>query len=68
MELEGFIERVLTLDQLLKEGRTGNIDELAAKLQLSKRQTFKYLKALRNIGRNNAFDQKQQSYIYLKDQ
>lgn len=68
MALEDLIERVLTLDQLLKEGQTGNIDELSEKLKLSKRQTFKYLRAMANTGRNNAFDRELQSYIYLKEQ
>lgn len=67
MKLEGFIERILTLDQLLREGRTGTIEELAEKLQLSQRQTFKYLRAFRNIGRENSFNHKLQSYTYLKD-
>lgn len=68
MALDEIAKRVLKLDELLREKRTGNIDELSEKLHLSRRQAYNYLRAFEKIGRTHIYNRQLQSFIYLKDQ
>ena len=58
-------QRFYDLDRLIYEQQTGNINELADKLKLSRRQTYKYLNALERISRHTKYDSQKNSYVYL---
>ncbi len=68
MALENILRRAFTLDQLIRQKNTGTVDEIAIKLQVSRRQVFNYLKVIRKIGKSCRFDPELQSYVYLEDQ
>lgn len=67
MALLTLANRILLLDKMIRERETGQIDELAAKLGISRRQTYNYLQTFRKIGKMYYFDPEVQSYVYLNE-
>ncbi|MCG8389080.1 MAG: helix-turn-helix domain-containing protein [Cytophagales bacterium] len=67
MALEKIVKRALILDQLIRQKNTGNIEQLAVDMEVSRRQVYNYLKVLEKIGKSCEFDHKLQSYVYLDE-
>jgi hypothetical protein len=59
-----YINRLLTIDQLIKMRSTGCPEQLAEKLKLSERQVYNYLNNLKELGAEIKFDKCINSYIY----
>ncbi|QQS50987.1 MAG: HTH domain-containing protein [Bacteroidota bacterium] len=60
------INRLQQIDQLIRQQRTGNADELAEKLQLSRRQVYNWLDELKNYGLEIDYNRVIKSFVYLK--
>ncbi|MBL6449910.1 HTH domain-containing protein [Fulvivirga sp. 29W222] len=59
-----FIEKIERLDSQIRHGSTGNAEELAQKLGISKRSVFNYLKWMKDRGAPITFSRIRKSYIY----
>lgn len=62
-----FIEKVERLDHQIRQGSTGNAQQLAQKLGISKRSVFHYLKWMKDRGAPITFSRIRKSYIYEHD-
>ena len=62
-----FINRLTTIDQLIRLQATGSPEKLAEKLEITERQVYKYLDNLRELGADIKFDRLKNSYIYTAD-
>ena len=62
-----FINRLKTIDQLIKLQATGSPKQLAEKLEISERQVYNYLADLKELGANMKFDKLKNSYTYASD-
>lgn len=60
------INRLQQLDQLIRQKRTGNADELATTLGISRRQVYNWLDELKSLGLEIGYDRYRQSFIYNK--
>lgn len=66
MDLENYILRLKRLDELIRRKQTGCIHDLAKKMALSERHTYRYLKALKNLNAPIEFSYYLNSYHYLE--
>ena len=66
MSLKKYILIYYRLDDLIKQHSTGCPDELAEKLNLSKRQVFNYLKDIRELGFKIEYSVVYNSYVYIE--
>jgi predicted DNA-binding transcriptional regulator YafY len=60
------INRLQQIDQLIRQRSTGNAEELAGKLEISRRQVYNWLDELKSFGLEVIYDREQRSYVYLK--
>jgi predicted DNA-binding transcriptional regulator YafY len=60
------LNRLQQIDQLIRQRRTGNADELAQKLQLSRRQVYNLLEELKDIGLEIDYCREARTFIYQK--
>ncbi len=60
------LNRAQQIDQLIRQKRTGNADELAVKLNISRRQVYYWLEELRNYGLEIEYNRDLKSFVYLK--
>ena len=58
--------RVQQIDQLIRQKRTGSADELANKLQISRRQVYNWLEELKDMGLEIKYNRALKSFVYLK--
>ena len=65
MALDKVLLRAFTLDELIKEQKTGTAQELAEKLGISVTQTRQYIYSFNRIGKENRFNGMKRSYVYL---
>lgn len=54
------------LDFLISKKSTGNADNLAKRLKISKRSVFNYLNILRGMGAQIAYSRTHNSYVYIQ--
>ncbi len=66
MALHQIIKRYIEIDKLITRQESGNADELARALGISKRQVYNYLSAMHKIGIDVEFNAIKQTYIYPK--
>lgn len=59
-----YFERIKTIDKLVQAMKTGRPRELAAKLHLSERATFDYIKTMKAMGAPIKYSHGRRSYIY----
>lgn len=64
MSLKQVIEKAFYMDELIESESTGKASELAAKLKMSERHVYNYLRVLNEIGKVNTYDESKRSYIY----
>lgn len=64
---EKTMQRLETLDHLIKIKGTGSPDQLAIKLGISRTQVFEYLNFMRDHGANITFCKYRESYCYSED-
>lgn len=60
------INRLQQIDQLIRQKRTGNAEEFAAKLQISRRQVYNWIDEMRGLGLEINYDRDIRSFVYLK--
>lgn len=61
-----YFERIKTIDKLVQAMKTGKPRELAAKLHMSERAIFDYLKTMKDMGAPITYSRGRQSYVYSK--
>lgn len=64
MEFIRQIERLQLMNKLLKEQRTGNPEQLAERLGVSRRQMYVYLEYLKDLGVDVQFSRRLNSFKY----
>ena len=67
MPLQKYIDRLERLHLLIKRKSTGSVDELADKLELSRRQTLEYVSDMKEMGAPIRYCKYQQTYYYTRD-
>ena len=67
MSLLKYIQRLERIHLLIKRRSTGNIDDFAKKMGLSRRQLLEELSDLKQLGAPIKFENASQSYIYEND-
>ncbi len=60
------LNRLQQIDQLIRQERTGNAEELAIKLNISRRQVYNWLDELKSLGLEIEYCRALQSFVYLK--
>ena len=60
------LDRLGRIDQLIRQKRTGNAEEFAEKLNISRRQVYNWLDELKSYGLEIAYDRELRSFVYLK--
>ncbi len=60
------INRLQQIDQLIRQKRTGNAEELADKLNISRRQVYNWLDELKALGLEIDYNREIRSFVYLK--
>lgn len=58
--------RLQQIDQLIRQKRTGNAEELAAKLSISRRQVYYWLEELKSYGLEIDYNRDLKSFVYRK--
>lgn len=64
LALKDTVEKLFYMDELIRSESTGTAKELAAKLSISQRHVYNYLKTLNKIGKATRFDRAKNSYVY----
>lgn len=67
MPLQKYLDRLERLHLLIKRKATGTVDELADKLDLSRRQTLEYISEMKDMGAPIQFCKYQQTYFYTRE-
>lgn len=62
-----YFDRLEYLDVLIRKRSTGSPEQLAKKLNISKRTVFEYIDILRSLGANINYSRVKESYYYLVD-
>ena len=60
------LNRLQQIDQLIRQKRTGNAQELAEKMKISRRQVYNWLDELKAFGLEIEYNRQIRSYVYLK--
>jgi predicted DNA-binding transcriptional regulator YafY len=58
--------RLQQIDQLIRQKRTGNAEELAEKLNISRRQVYNWIEVLKSYGLELDYRREIKSFVYLK--
>lgn len=58
------IERVRRMDQLIRLHSTGNSEEFAQKLKISKKHVYNLIEELKDAGASIRYDRNQRSFVY----
>ena len=61
-----FIDRLEQIDQLIRQRRTGNAEEFARKLNISRRHVYNWLDDLKLHGLEIEYNRELRSFVYLK--
>lgn len=60
------INRLQYIDQLIRQRRTGNAEEFANRLNISRRQLYYWLEELKDMGLEIGYNRAIKSYVFLK--
>ena len=60
------LNRLQQIDQLIRQRRTGNADELAQKLRISRRLVYYWLDELKEMGLELYYNREVKSFVYHK--
>ncbi len=60
------LNRLQQIDQLIRQQRTGNAEEFAEKLGVSRRQVYYWLEELKEMGLEIEYSRELQSYVYAR--
>ena len=60
------INRIQQIDRLIRLNNTGNADEFANKLGISRRQVYNILEKLKDMGLGIEYDRNIKSFVYTK--
>jgi len=66
MKIINRLEKIKQIDQLIRLKNTGKPNELAEKVNLSERQTRRYIEEMRDMGADITFDENLLTYKYQK--
>ena len=61
-----YLNRLQHIDQLIRQKRTGNAEELASKLRISRRQVYNWIDELKGFGLEIEYCRELRSFIYLR--
>jgi ribosomal protein S25 len=64
--MQATIKRLILIDKLINQEKTGTPQELAARLKISKSHLFCILKELKECGAPILYDKKSKTYYYDK--
>ncbi len=67
MPLKTYLNRVSYIDNLIRTKATGNVKQLAKKLNLSQRAVYDYLSVMKELGCPIKYCRKRNSYYYETD-
>lgn len=67
MPLQKYVDRLERLHLLIKRRSTGTVDELAGKIELSRRQTLEYISDMKEMGAPICFCKYRRTYYYTRD-
>ena len=67
MKFEEQIERLERIHKLIKRKGTGTPDQFCQKLGISKRQLFRIINLMKNLGATIDYSQSRQTYFYFED-
>ena len=67
MPLQKYVDRLERLHLLIKRKGTGTVDELADKIQLSRRQTLEYISDMKEMGAPICYCKYRRTYYYTRD-
>ena len=62
-----FINRLKTIDQLIRLKDTGSPKQLAEKFEITARQVYNYMDNFKELGANMKFDKRKNSYTYSSE-
>ena len=65
--IEKCLNRILQMDQLIRQKATGTPRELASKIGLSERMIYEYLDLMKQWGAEIRFCKEHQSYLYINN-
>lgn len=60
------LNRLQQIDQLIRQRRTGNAEELAQKLRISRRLVYYWLDELKDMGLEINYNREVKSFVYQK--
>jgi predicted DNA-binding transcriptional regulator YafY len=60
------LNRLQRIDQLIRQKRTGNAEELAEKLNISRRHVYRWLEEFKSLGLEIDYNRERKSFVYLK--
>jgi len=66
MKFEEQIERLERIHNLIKRKGTGTPDQFCAKLGISRRQLFRIINLMKNLGATIDYSQSRQTYFYFE--
>ena len=64
MAIQEIMNRIQRIDQLIRMKATGSPEELAERLEISKRQVYRYLEMIKNQGKEIHYQPLRRSYTY----
>ena len=64
MAIQEIMNRIERIDQLIRMKATGSPEELASRLDISKRQVYRYLEMIKNQGKEIHYEPLRRSYTY----
>ncbi|TAH22160.1 MAG: hypothetical protein EAZ08_01495 [Cytophagales bacterium] len=67
MSFSEFVDRVSRFDQLIRQGRTGNYQKTADRLEISKSTLYELIERMKDMGAPVAYCPIRQSYIYTEE-
>jgi predicted DNA-binding transcriptional regulator YafY len=67
METTTLLNRLKSLDYLIKTQATGNARQLSEKIGITERSVYNYLNLMKNMGAPIVFSSSSQSYVYEDD-
>ncbi len=67
MSFSKFIDKLAQFDQLIRQGRTGNYQKTADRLEISKSTLYELIERMKDMGAPVAYCSHRQSYIYTEE-
>jgi hypothetical protein len=67
MPFARILRKIAQFDQLIRQGRTGNYQKIAARLEISKSTLYELIDMMRDMGAPIEYDSLRQSYVYTEE-